>query len=43
MALIVRPLDSYGLNNFLRVSIGTTKENNFFMKLLKKFLKKKNE
>lgn len=41
--LIVRPLDSYGLENFLRVSIGTAKENNFFMKLLKKFLKKKNE
>ena len=41
--LIVRPLDSYGLENFLRVSIGTAKENNFFMKLLKKFLKQKNE
>ena len=40
--LIVRPLDSYGLENFLRVSIGTAKEINFFMKLLKKkFLKKK--
>jgi histidinol-phosphate aminotransferase len=38
--LIVRPLDSYGLKNFIRVSIGTTKENNFFMKLLEKFLKK---
>ena len=31
--LIVRPLDSYGLNNFLRVTIGTAKENNFFIKL----------
>ena len=41
--LIVRPLDSYGLNNFLRVTIGTAKENNFFIKLLKKFLKRKNE
>jgi len=41
--LIVRPLDSYGLKNFLRVSIGTSKENNFFIKLLKKFLKIKNE
>ena len=41
--LIVRPLDSYGLNNFLRVSIGTVKENNFFIKLLKKFSKRKNE
>ena len=41
--LIVRPLDSYGLKNFIRVTIGTSKENNFFIRLLKKFLKINNE
>ena len=40
--LIVRPLDSYGLKNYLRVSIGKSKENNYFISLLKKFLKRNN-
>ena len=36
--IIVRDLESYGLNNFFRVSIGTNHEMNKFMKILKKII-----
>ncbi|MBM3244201.1 MAG: histidinol-phosphate transaminase [Candidatus Omnitrophica bacterium] len=36
--VIVRDMKQYGLNNFIRVSIGTKKENERFIKVLKKVL-----
>jgi histidinol-phosphate aminotransferase len=36
--VIVRDMDQYGLKNFIRVTIGTKKENERFIKLLKKVL-----
>ena len=32
--LIIRPLASYGLNDHLRVSVGTPEENRLFIELL---------
>ncbi len=37
--VIVRDMKQYGLNNFIRVTIGTKKENQRFIKVLKKILK----
>jgi len=37
--IIVRPMNEYNLNNFIRVTIGTTEENKKFIKLLSKFIK----
>lgn len=34
--IIIRPLHPYGLNHFLRVSIGTAEQNNYFVDILKK-------
>jgi len=36
--VIVRPVGNYGLNNYLRVSIGLAQENEFFIKALKTIL-----
>jgi len=36
--VIVRDMKQYGLNNFIRVTIGTRKENERFIKILKKVL-----
>ncbi|PIP20671.1 MAG: histidinol-phosphate transaminase [Candidatus Omnitrophica bacterium CG23_combo_of_CG06-09_8_20_14_all_40_11] len=36
--VIVRDMDQYGLKNFIRVTIGTEKENERFIKVLKKVL-----
>jgi len=36
--VIVRDMDQYGLKNFIRVTIGTKKENERFIKVLKKVL-----
>jgi histidinol-phosphate aminotransferase len=36
--VIVRPVANYGLDNFLRVSVGLPKENEFFIQALKKIL-----
>lgn len=36
--VIVRDMKQYGLNNFIRVTIGTKKENERFIKVLKKIL-----
>ncbi len=36
--VIVRDMDQYGLKNFIRVTIGTKKENERFIKVLKKIL-----
>lgn len=36
--VIVRDMKQYGLNNFIRVTIGTKKENEKFIKMLKKIL-----
>ncbi|WP_456324322.1 histidinol-phosphate transaminase [Desulfonauticus submarinus] len=36
--IIIRTLRSYGLNDFLRVSVGTEDENNFFLQVLKEIL-----
>ncbi|MFP4083783.1 MAG: histidinol-phosphate transaminase [Desulfonatronovibrio sp.] len=36
--IIIRPLTSYGLPDFLRVSMGTEKENHLFLKTLKDIL-----
>lgn len=36
----VRPLDDYGLSSFLRVSIGTNKQNQSFLNILEKILVK---
>ena len=33
--VILRPLDNYGLKNYLRVTIGTPKENSLFISKLK--------
>ncbi|MEN9916946.1 MAG: histidinol-phosphate aminotransferase [Pseudomonadota bacterium] len=38
----VRPLHDYGLSNFLRVSIGTDKQNKAFLNALEKILEKPN-
>jgi histidinol-phosphate aminotransferase len=37
--VIVRDMKQYGLNNYIRVTIGTKKENQRFVKVLKKVLK----
>ena len=37
--VIVRDLENYGLNEYFRVSIGTNKQMNFFMKIIKKIIK----
>lgn len=37
--IIIRPLKSYGLNDFLRVSVGREDENRFFISALKSVLK----
>ena len=39
LGIIIRPLKSYGLPDFLRVSIGTQKENKAFVSALKQILK----
>ena len=36
--VIVRPVDNYGLNEFLRVSVGTHAENNRFLENLAEVL-----
>ena len=36
--VIVRDMKQYGLKNFIRVTIGTKKENDRFIKVLKKVL-----
>ncbi len=38
--IIVREMTAWGLKNFIRVTIGTVKENRLFLKNLKKMLKK---
>lgn len=40
--VIVREMSQYGLNNFIRVTIGTAKENQRFLRVLGKVLKGKN-
>jgi len=40
--VIVRDMKQYGLNNFIRVTIGTQKENERFVRVLKKVLREKN-
>jgi histidinol-phosphate aminotransferase len=37
--IIIRPLNSYGLNDYLRVSIGREDENRRFIEALKEILK----
>ena len=37
--ILIRDLDSYGLNEFIRVSIGTDKQMNKFMSILKSIMK----
>ena len=39
--VIVRDMKQYGLKNFIRVSIGTKKENERFIRVLKKILRGK--
>jgi histidinol-phosphate aminotransferase len=39
--VIVRDMRQYGLKNFIRVTIGTKKENERFMRVLNKILKGK--
>lgn len=39
--VIVRDMQQYGLKNFIRVTIGTEKENEIFIKVLKRVLQKK--
>ncbi|MCM8796871.1 MAG: histidinol-phosphate transaminase [Candidatus Omnitrophica bacterium] len=41
--VIVRDMKQYGLNNFIRVTIGTKKENEKFIKVLKKVLRKEKQ
>ena len=36
--VLVREMNVYNLPNFIRVSLGTEEENNYFLKLLKKFI-----
>ena len=36
--VLVREMNVYNLPNYIRVSLGTEKENNYFLKLLKKFI-----
>lgn len=36
--VIVRDMQQYGLNNFIRVTVGTQKENEIFIKVLKKLI-----
>jgi len=36
--IIVRPVGNYGMNNYLRVSVGTVKENQRFLSALKKVI-----
>ena len=36
--VLVREMNVYNLPNYIRVSLGTEKENKFFLKLLKKFI-----
>jgi len=40
LGVIVRDMKQYGLNNFIRVTIGTKKENERFIRVLKKVLRK---
>ena len=40
--VIVRDMHAYGLKNFIRVTIGTQKENERFVRVLRKVLKEKN-
>ena len=40
-AVIVRDMEQYGLKNFIRVTIGTPKENEIFIRVLKKVLGKR--
>lgn len=40
--VIVRDMKQYGLKNFIRVTIGTRKENERFVRILRKVLKEKN-
>jgi len=39
--VIVRDMKQYGLKNFIRVTIGTQKENERFVRVLRKVLKEK--
>ncbi|TBR15746.1 histidinol-phosphate transaminase [bacterium] len=39
LGVIVRDMKQYGLNNFIRVTIGTKEENNLFIKAFKKILR----
>jgi histidinol-phosphate aminotransferase len=39
--VIVRDMKQYGLRNFIRVTIGTSKENERFIRVLRKVLKEK--
>ena len=36
--VLVREMNVYNLPNYIRVSLGTEEENNYFLKLLKKFI-----
>ena len=36
--VLVREMNVYNLPNYIRVSLGTKEENNYFLKLLKKFI-----
>ena len=36
--VLVREMNVYSLPNYIRVSLGTEEENNYFLKLLKKFI-----
>ena len=38
--MLVREMNVYNLPNYIRVSLGTDEENNYFLKLLKKFITK---
>lgn len=38
MGVIVRPVANYGMNNYLRVSVGTESENNHFIQAMTKIL-----
>ncbi|MCM8801554.1 MAG: histidinol-phosphate transaminase [Candidatus Omnitrophica bacterium] len=41
--VIIRDMQQYGLKNFIRVTIGTSKENKIFIDVLKKILHKRKE
>jgi len=36
--VIIRPIDLYEMPEFIRVTIGTSEENKFFLEALKKYI-----